>query len=354
MSKNKFINLSVGKSMRNFVLKVIGVTISIVVVAHFSMLFLAWLDQNVIQFQSLYISTEFQFIGTLICACIVLTIAFAVVFRRRKRELVTLTEHIQRVAQGDFTTRIPYAPKESLATVYSDFNKMIAELESVQILRNDFINNFSHEFKTPIASIQGFASLLLEKELSPEEERKYLEIIREESERLSRLTSNTILLSKLSSQEIIAKRETYDLGEQLRQCSIILSPQWLEKDLEFTGDFPEVSFCGNKELMQHMWLNVIGNAVKYTPPGGEVSVSLKQNEDSVEVRVIDSGKGMDEETLKHLFEPYFQGERSHSNQGLGLGLAIVKQILEHCNGQIQVKSKLNEGSEFVIRIPTTE
>lgn len=145
-----------------------------------------------------------------------------------------------------------------MTPIYED----CAELDSIQILRNDFINSYSHEFKTPIASINRFASLLLEKDISTSEQRQYLEIIVEESARLS----------KLFSQQIVTDTERYDLSEQIRQCSIILSKEWLDKKIEFSGEFQSVMYIGNRELMQHLWLNILGNAVKYTPTGGEISV----------------------------------------------------------------------------------
>ncbi len=193
---------------------------------------------------------------------------------------------------------------------------MCAELDSVQILRNDFINSYSHEFKTPIASINGFASLFLDKKLPEEEQRQYLEIIVEESARLSKLASNIILLSKLSSQQIIADTERYDLSEQIRQCSIILSKSWLDKKIEFSGEFPTAIFNGNKELMQHLWLNLLGNAVKYTPTGGEIFVEVIPKKETIIVTIADTGEGMAQEVLEHLFDPYYQGDSSHAGQGL--------------------------------------
>lgn len=228
---------------------------------------------------------------------------------------------------------------------------MCAELESVQMLRNDFINNYSHEFKTPIASINGFASLLLEKDLPPEEQRKYLEIIVAESARLSNLATNTILLSKLSSQQIVTDSEQYDLSEQLRQCSIILSKKWLDKKIDFSGEFPPVLFYGNKEMMQHLWLNLLDNAIKYTPVGGEITVETSTENECAVVKINDTGEGISEDIQKYLFNPYFQGDSSHSQQGLGLGLAIAKRIVELCGGTITVKSELSVGSTFTVTLP---
>ncbi len=346
MGKNDII-----RSMRKFLLRIIILVASLVVIINALYMLMTWLMGEVVKVRDSYLRAEFQFLGTLVIVLFILVVVFAVIYRRRKRELVTLSESIEKVANGDYSAKIKYKKRDSLAHVYRDFNRMSAELENVQFLRKDFINNYSHEFKTPIASINGFASLLLEKELSREEQTSYLKIIQEESDRLSRLTSNTILLSKLSSQEVISDTERYDLGEQLRQCSIILSQQWLAKQQKFTGELPQVYYTGNRELMQHLWLNLIGNAVKYTPVGGEISVELGKNDNMAQIRIADTGEGMDPETLEHLFDPYYQGRSSHVGQGLGLGLAIASQIVELCEGTIEVKSRKNEGSEFTVRLP---
>lgn len=339
------------RSMRKYLVRLIILVAALVAIINGLYIFMTWLITEVAKINHTYLRAEFQFLGTLVVALFILVVIFAVIYRRRKRELTILTESIGKVANGDFSAQISYNDHDSMAHVYRDFNKMSAELQSLQVLREDFINNFSHEFKTPIASINGFASLLLDKKLSEEEQRTYLKIIQEESDRLSNLTRNTLLLSKLSSQKIVSDTERYDLGEQLRQCAIILSPQWLEKKQSFIGEFPTAYYVGNRELMQHLWINLMGNAVKYTPAGGEISAELSMQENLLIVKISDTGKGMDDATLTHLFDPYYQGDRSHSNQGLGLGLSISKKIVELCNGSIQVKSRLDEGSEFIIRLP---
>ena len=341
----------IGKIMRKFVLQLVIVVASLIAVVNVCYMFLTWLSHSVFHIENVYLQSEYRLLGTLVITLGILIFIFTSVYRRRKKELVTLTDHIEKVAAGDFSTRIQYDEKESLAYIYRDFNRMVEELDSVQVLKNDFINNYSHEFKTPIASINGFAELLLEKELPAETRKMYLEIIRDESERLSRLTTNTLLLSKLSSQKIVSKTERYSLDEQLRQCAMILSPLWLEKKQIFSGEFEETEFEGNRELMQHLWLNLIGNAVKYTPVGGEISVELKQTDDKIAIHISDTGQGMCEEVMEHLFDPYYQGDRSHSGQGLGLGLAIAKQIVNLCHGEIRVKSRVNEGSEFTVLLP---
>lgn len=337
--------------LRRSIPEILVQSIAIMITAIVSYLLMTWLIRDVIKIDNSYLGRTYEILGTLFMMSLILVSTNTYTYRKRVREIKTLSNAIEQVANGDFNAKIPINPNDPMAQVYADFNKMSDELASVQILRNDFINNYSHEFKTPIASINGFAELLLDRELPLDVQRQYLAIIRDESERLSRLTSNTILLSKLSSQKIITDIEPYNLGEQLRQCSIILSPQWMKKQIEFSGDFPDVAFFSNKELMQHLWLNIIGNAVKYTPDGGEITVTLCQQDDTAIVTVADTGMGMSNETCAHLFDPYYQGDTSRSSLGLGLGLSIAKRIVELNNGTITVKSELRIGSEFVISVP---
>ncbi|MDO5547405.1 MAG: HAMP domain-containing sensor histidine kinase [Eubacteriales bacterium] len=326
-------------------------SLAILLTALVSYLIMTWLIRDIAKVDSTYLGAVYEILGTLCMMILILVSTNTYTYRKRVQEVNILSNAIEQVANGDFHVQIPIHPNDPMAQVYADFNKMSSELASVQLLRNDFINNYSHEFKTPIASINGFAALLLDKKLPENEQRQYLEIIRDESERLSRLTSNTILLSKLSSQQIITDMESYNLAEQLRQCSIILSPNWLEKKIEFSGDFPDVWFYGNKELIQHLWLNIIGNAVKFTPSGGEINVSLYEENHTAVVTVTDTGMGMSPETCAHLFDPYYQGDPSRSSQGLGLGLSIAKRIIELNNGTISVNSQPGAGSEFIVTLP---
>lgn len=326
--------------------------IAIVIAAAAALMLMTWLIRDVLQVQHIYAAAGFELIG-IVAVLVCLLIPFNVVlYRRRVREVVTLSQAIQRVAGGDFKSRIPTDKKTQKTPIYEDFNKMCDELESVQMLRNDFINNYSHEFKTPIASINGFAELLMQrKDLSEAERQQYLEIIVDESARLSKLATNTILLSRLSSQHIVTDMEIYDLGEQLRQCSILLSPKWMEKEQEFAVELTPVLFRGNKEMMQHMWINLMDNAIKYTPAGGKIMVRNYLEDNHVMIEIADTGQGISETALEHLFDPYFQGDSSHSPQGLGLGLSIVIRIVELCEGSITVDSQTGYGSTFKVRLP---
>ena len=324
---------------------------AIVLTAVGSFMLMTWIIRDLLDVKHIYAAMGLELAGMLGFLTLVLVPMITVLYRRRAREVVTLSEAIRKVAAGDYSTRITEYKRAQIKPIYEDFNKMCAELESVKLLRNDFINSYSHEFKTPIASINGFASLVLEKDLPEEEQKEYLKIIVDESSRLSNLATSTILLSKLTAQSIVTDIEEYDLGEQLRECSIILSGKWLQKNMDFDVSLDQVMYSGNKEMMQHLWINLLDNAVKYTPEGGKVTVSVSEENGYAIVKIADTGEGMSKDIQKHLFDPYFQGDSSHSRQGLGLGLSIVKRIVELCKGTITVRSKVGEGSIFTVILP---
>lgn len=326
-------------------------TFVILITAVASYMFMTWLVKDIFCVSDTYEAAGYETLGTLVIFILIVVPMNTIIYRRRLKEITTLSEGISSVACGNYDTHIECKKGDQMTPVYEDFNKMCAELSSVEILRNDFINSYSHEFKTPIASINGFASLLLEKDLPEKQRREYAQIIVEESARLSNLANNTILLSKLSSQQIVTDTQRYDVSEQIRQCAIILSKSWLDKKIAFSGEFPPAMFVGNKELMQHLWINLLGNAVKFTPTGGEISAEVTVQDGNIVVQIADTGEGMNEETLFHLFEPYYQGDVSHSGQGLGLGLSIAKRIVELCGGSITAQSELGTGSRFTVTLP---
>lgn len=267
------------------------------------------------------------------------------------KKVTKLTDGIQSVASGDYTIKLDSQKLAPFTEVAEDFNKMAKELSSVETLRSNFIKDFSHEFKTPIVSIKGFADLLLEGELAPEEEKEYLTIIAEESSRLSHLAEQTLLMSKLDSQSILSDMTDYDLAEQVRQCVILLSPQWDAKHIELDIELEQMPFLGNKELMSHVWINVINNAIKFTPENGKITITGKLLQDRLLVTISDTGMGMEQSVLANIFNRYYQGDSSHSGKGLGLGLSIAKKIVSLCDGEIYASSTVNVGSTFTINLP---
>lgn len=291
------------------------------------------------------------FVVTFFSIAVVVGTVSALFNRAFNRCVSQLTRGLRAVAEGDFTVRLDPWRAGPLSDAYRDFNKMAQELQGVQTLRSDFINNFSHEFKTPITAVKGFAELLLDPSTSGEEREEYLQIILDESARLADLANSTLLLSKLESQQYISNKTVFLLDEQIKRCAILLSPAWEKKEIAFSADLESARYCGNEELMRHVWLNLLGNAVKYTPEGGEVSVTLRVGPGMLRVQVSDTGIGMSEEVQAHVFDKYYQGKNGQDGKGLGLGLSIVHRIVELCGGSVTVSSEEDQGSTFTVLLP---
>ncbi len=256
-----------------------------------------------------------------------------------------------RVAQGDFTVQVNIKGIGELEELSRSFNKMTHELSSTETLRSDFVNNFSHEFKTPIVSIRGFAKLLKENNLSEDEREEYLNIIITESERLAELSANVLNLSKYQNMEIISEKAPFRLDEQIRKTIVLMEPKWTEKKISVNVDLEEVIYNGSEDLTQQIWLNLVDNAIKFSGSGGLININLAHMEHGVRFIIQDEGSGMDEQTKAHIFDKFYQGETSHSKAGNGLGLALVKRIVDLCGGTIIVESKPGEGSVFTVWLP---
>lgn len=287
-------------------------------------------------------------------ALIILPVAtvFAIPFvyiinKRAAKHIETLSKGINSVANGDMTAQID-DNDPIFKDVYNNFNKMVGEIKSVRELRNGIVDGFSHELKTPISSINGCAKLLLDGNLSEEKRKKYLQIILRDSERMALFVQDMLLLTKLDAEEIVTDKTEYDLSEQIRDCLIGLSSKWEQKGLSLSVELEDCVYYGNKLLMDSVWSNLLDNAVKYTPRGGSVEVKMTLLDDKIIVRITDSGIGMSEETLSHIFERFYRAESSES--GHGLGLSIVDKALKLVGGTIEVKSKINEGSEFTVTL----
>ena len=272
--------------------------------------------------------------------------------RSKLRPMDDLVRAMQAVSQGDFSVRVDAEDVPGdMGELASSFNDMARELGGLEMFRKDFINNFSHEFKTPIVSIRGFAKQLERDDLTEEQRREYLDIIVTESDRLANMASNVLLLSKLENQTIVTDREDYRLDEQLRRCVLLLENKWGEKDLEPDVELEEVIYRGNEEMMNHVWVNLLNNAIKFSPPGGTLAVRLVREGDMAVCTVSDQGPGMDAETRRRIFEKFYQGDTAHATEGNGLGLALVKRIVDLCGGSVRAESAPGAGATFTVRLP---
>lgn len=262
------------------------------------------------------------------------------------REIMDATD---RIAEGDYSVRINLKGPDDFRTLSSKFNHMVEEIGSVEMLRTDFVNNFSHEFKTPIVSIRGFAKALKWDGLTPSEREEYLDIIISESERLSTLAANVLYLSKIEKQTILTDKKIFNASEQLRRVIALLDQKFLDKRLEVVFDGGEVYLNGNEEMLKQVWINLLDNAVKFSKDNGTVRIRAYQNADSATFCISNEGSGMSQETQAHIFDKFYQGDVSHSTSGNGLGLSIVKKIVDLHGGSISVVSS-DEGNSFEITL----
>ncbi len=266
------------------------------------------------------------------------------------KEMIRAT---QKIAQGDFKVHIheTFDKRSDFGMLQRSFNHMASELDSMEMFHKDFINNFSHEFKTPIVSVQGYAHQLQVGGLTPEEEREYIAIIASESDRLAKMASNILLLSKLENQQIVTDKTEFSLDEQIRTCLVLLEKQWSEKDIELDIDLDPITYYFNQDMLSHVWINLLGNAIKFTPRLGKITCRLRQVENACQVTISDTGVGMTQQAIDHIFEKFYQGDTSHSGDGNGVGLTIVARVLELCGGHVLVDSKEGMGSTFTVTLP---
>jgi signal transduction histidine kinase len=264
---------------------------------------------------------------------------------------------MNRLASGDFKARLeiegPIAKHPAVREVTDSFNKMAQELESTEMLRSDFINNFSHEFKTPIVSIAGFAKLLKRGNLTEEQREEYIDIIEEESLRLSAMATNVLNLTKVENQTILTDVTEFNLSEQLRNSILALEGKWEKKNIDFNLDFDEHIISGNKDMLRHVWLNLIDNAIKFSPEGGSVEIGVKDMETTYEVTILNHGIEITQEQQSKIFKKFYQADESHASEGNGIGLALVKNVIDLHGGEVLVYSE-NGTTKFTVKLPKTQ
>lgn len=268
--------------------------------------------------------------------------------------MMKLGDAMRKVAGGDFTVRLDCTSRiRDVREVYGSFNTMVKELGNTETLQTDFVSNVSHEFKTPINAIEGYASLLQDSQLTDEQKNTYIDKIIFNTRRLSDLVGNILLLSKVNNQTISLKASTFRLDEQVRQSILALESKWEKKEIEFDIDLDEIEYTGYENLLSHVWLNLIDNAVKFSPQNGQIRIRLKQLAGSVTFSIWDNGLPIPEADIGRIFNKFYQGDNSHASEGNGLGLALVRKIVAAAHGTINVTSSEDAGTEFVVALPNS-
>lgn len=272
--------------------------------------------------------------------------------RNAVEPMVEIGEAMQKVSSGDFSVELSRTSNvREINEMARSFTSMVRELASIETLRSDFVANVSHEFKTPLAAIEGYATLLQTPGLTPQKHDAYVAHILHSTQRLSELTGNVLLLSRIESQGIVPQFQRYSLDEQLREAVLAFESVWTRRAIEFDVDLDEVDCYGSAELMAFVWHNLVGNAVKFVPDGGHVRVSLRRMGGAARVEVADDGPGMTPEVQGRVFEKFYQGDVSHATQGSGLGLALVERVVHLHGGSVQVDSVPGEGATFTVTVP---
>ncbi|MBE6648341.1 MAG: HAMP domain-containing histidine kinase [Ruminococcaceae bacterium] len=261
----------------------------------------------------------------------------------------------KRISKGDFSKKLNENNLiEEIASASKNFNLMMTELEKLEGFRSEFAASVSHEFKTPLGKIKGYAELLREGDLSLEEKENCINQIVSGVDKLNAMSEKMLSLARFENQQIVLNKSKFSLDEQLRQCFLLFETRWSEKEIEPSFELEEFDYFGDSNLLSHIWTNIFDNAIKFTPNGGNINIELKKEKRYAVVTVFNSGEGIKEKDISHIFEKFYQVDRSRNDRGSGLGLSLVKRIVELCGGEISVKSELGRGTEFKVYLPLSE
>lgn len=268
------------------------------------------------------------------------------------RPITNFSNATNEVAKGNFNIKINEdSPVKEIKDLSKNFNIMVEELSSIETLRNDFIVNVSHEFKTPIATIEGYATLLQGNNLSDIEYKEYTQMIIHSARQLNTLSNNILSLSKLEHQGLVMEKSLYRLDEQIRHAVLMLESEWSLKNIQLKIDLIKTKFYGNEGLLMQVWINLIDNAIKFTPDEGTIIISLFKKNSSIIFEISDTGIGIDSSTINRIFDKFYQGDTARKTEGNGLGLALVKRIIDLSEGSITVNSYLDKGTTFSVSFP---
>ena len=291
------------------------------------------------------------FVGvSLLVGLVVGTIVSIWFSKKVKNAIKPYFDALDRISKGDFSTGVTDENDLLKNTFVAEkFNQMVTSLRSVETLREGFISDFSHEFKTPIVSISGFAKLLKTADLTDEERNEYLDVIINESERLVHLSQSVLLLTRLDDH--VVQKQAFLLDEQLRQTVLLFDKALKDKNIHVELCAEQIVVYSSQQLLSNVWINLLSNAIKFSVENSQINITAKHNGNNITVSVCDHGCGIDPESQQYIFNKFYQCDKSHSVEGNGLGLPIVQKVLKLVGGDISVQSELGKGSTFTVILP---
>lgn len=325
---------------------------------------LAYGTKNMINGQGYYIYVQKDTSGQksaiansaiLILGCVFLTgsIVFLVIADIIVKPLTRLTTAIKELSNGNYNVRVDNVGQDEISKLNQGFNQMARQLAKQDETRQKFISDISHEFQTPLTSIQGFANILKEEDLPKEQRVKYANIILYNSKRLSSLAKNMLQLTLLDGEEIELEISNYSLVNQMNRVISTQENQATEKNIEIVFETPkkDIFIDGDEQRLEQVWTNIISNAIKYTNEGGLITITMKKSSKDIEVSIEDTGIGMSKEVVSHIFERFYREDKARNVEGNGLGLAIVKSIVDLHHGKIDILSQVDVGTNFIVKLP---
>ncbi|MCI0765538.1 HAMP domain-containing sensor histidine kinase [Bacillus sp. TL12] len=294
------------------------------------------------------------FLALLLGFIVVLSIIFiAMAARYIVRPIQTFTKATQKIASGEYDIELDEGRKDEIGTLSTSFKKMTKSIKELDQMRQEFVSNVSHEFQSPLSSIQGFSKTLQSEKMTETERKHYLQIIEAESKRMSSLCKQLLTLASLDKEEKVLQIKEFALHKQMKDVIFMLEWKWREKDIAVEFDVPNINIKGDENLLHQVWTNIFTNSIKFTDQGGTIDFAAKELENSVEISVSDSGIGMEQEEINRIFDRFYKVDtaRTRNVEGSGLGLSIVDKIVELHQGTISVESVKGEGTTFRIAIP---
>jgi signal transduction histidine kinase len=308
-----------------------------------------------IDFSSFVVGLRITLLFTLLAVLVIGSLLILFMSGYIVKPIKKLTVAAKEMASGNLSVRLTYRNKDEFGELMESFNRMASELQKMDSVRDDFVSNVSHEMQSPLTSIRGFTRALQDGVIPLEEQKEHLDIIYEETLRLSRLSDNLLRLASLDSEHHPVNLTTFQLDEQLRRTIVLAEPQWARKDIMIELDLLPCEITVDKDLFDQVWQNLINNAIKYTGQEGTIHIEIEMSAQFVKVYIKDSGKGIPEEALPLIFDRFYMVEKARSSalKGNGLGLSIVMKILKIHDCKIEVESKVGEGTQFIVTIPRT-